>query len=219
MLHVGIPHITSLISAPWCAWTMLVLLLCAVLAEWFQPGVVVQSPASLFAHTDRTYKESPTNIMGQFMITLFRLGTIGMALCLCFCPAGNAPFAAFWLACGWIMAMWLIKMLCNVLVDFTFYLSRRFGTVYEPYGDLMTLGSIALYPIVLAMIHFGTPIVSRWVFGIWAILIIGIWIYRSARQFMVSLVAVVYLIMYIATLEIVPIAALIYVSDKTISNI
>ena len=205
-----------MLSAPWSGWTMMVLLICAVLSEWFQPGVIVQSPASLFARTDRTYKESPTNFMGQLLITVFRIGTIAMALSLCFCPNGHAPFAAFWVSCGWIVAALCIKLLCAVLIDYTFALNRRFGSVYEPYGDLITLGTIILYPIVLIMLHYGTPFIAQWVVGVWTIVLLVVWGVRCARIYLVSPLAMFYIIVYVATLEILPIAGLTYLSAKTI---
>lgn len=198
---------------------MLVLLFCAVLAEWSQPGVITQSTASLFAHTDRTYKDSPTTFMGQLLITLFRIGIIAMALCLCFCTAGHAPFTAFWVACGCILAILLIKWLSALLIDYTFSLARRFGAVYEPYGDLFTAGTVALYPVVLILLHWGTPMAARWAAGIWAALLIGIWTFRCIRTYLVSLQALLYLFIYIATLEILPMAGLAFLSAKLISRI
>lgn len=198
---------------------MLALLFCAVLAEWAQPGVITQCTASLFAHTDRTYKDSPVTFTGQFMITLFRIGIIAMALCLCFCTAGHAPFAAFWVACGCILGILLVKWLCVMLVDYTFSLARRFGTVYEPFSDLFTVGALALYPMVMILLHWGTTIVARWAVGIWALLLIGLWTFRCVRTYLVSLPALLYLLIYIATLEILPMAGLAFLSDKLISLI
>ena len=195
---------------------MVVLLCCAVLSEWFQPGVIMQAPSSLLAKTDRTYKESPVNFMGQFMIMLFRIGTIALALCLCFCPAGHAPFAAFWVACGWVLAGLLIKVLCALILDYTFALNSRFGSVYEPYGDLMTLGTLTLYPMVLLLQHFGSPSISCWVVGIWAIALVVLWMVRCLRTYLVSPAALIYLIIYIATMELLPFAGIAYLSAKTI---
>ena len=53
----GVTHIYTLLSAPWCAWTMLSLLLFAFLAEVFQPGIVTQSPSVVFSRGDRVYKD------------------------------------------------------------------------------------------------------------------------------------------------------------------
>lgn len=196
---------------------MLLLLFCALLSEWLQPGVLTQSAASLFAKTNRTYKDSPVTFMGQLLVTLFRVGTIAMALCLCFCSATYAPFSAFGVACGWVLAALLLKMVCAWLLNYTFSLDRRFGAVYEPYGDLFTVGCLALYPAVLILLHFGTPRIACWVFGIWVALLIGIWLIRCLRVYLVKPMALVYLLLYIMTMEILPMAGLAYVSAKTIT--
>ena len=204
-------------SAAWCSWTMLVLLLCAVLAEVMQPGVITQTPSALLAHTDRTYKESPTNFMGQFFITLFRIGTFSMALCVCFMPADHAPFVAFWAVCGLIVAVLLVKMFCNVLLDFIFSLTRRFGNPYEQYGNITTLSAVALYPVLLVMLRVADQSAVWWSVGGMAVLFFALWMFRAARTFLVSPVAVLYLLAYMATLELLPIAALVYLSAKTIT--
>lgn len=206
-----------MLTAPWCGWTMLVLLFCAVLAEWFQPGVITQSPSGLLARTDRTYKEAPTNFMAQVLITLFRIGTPSIALCLCFCPAAKAPFSAFWAVCGLMVGILMLKMVCGVLLNFTFSLSRRFGNVYEAYGDIATLGATVLYPVVLVLLRIANPVVSQCTVGIMAVLFVCAWSYRTLRTYLVSPSALLYLVIYIATLEVLPMAALIYLSAKTIT--
>ena len=100
----GVTHIYTLLSAPWCAWTMLSLLLFAFLAEVFQPGIVTQSPSVVFSRGDRVYKDSPSNFPGLLFISLFRLGVLSMALCLCFCTLNHVPFSAFWVTAGLIVA-------------------------------------------------------------------------------------------------------------------
>ena len=213
----GVSHILSAVSAPWCGWTMLVLLLCAVLAEWFQPGVITQSPSGLQTRTERMYKEAPTNFMGQLLIALFRIGTPAMALCLCFCSPDHASFAAFGAIVGLIVAVMLVKMVCSLLLNYTFSLSSHFGNPFEAYGNIATLGAVILYPMVLVLMHVPNPVILHWLVGIMAVLYLLAWAYRAVRTYMVSLVSVLYLVFYIATLEVLPMALLIYLSAKTIT--
>jgi len=211
------PHIISPLSAPWCGWMMLGLLLCAILSEWLQPGVISQAHESLIAKTDRTYKESPNTFFGQFLIALFRIGTIAMALCLCVYQGAGFSFAAFGAVCGLVVAVLMLKMLLNIALDYTFSLSRRFGGAFDIYANITTLAVIALYPIVLVMLRIGDPLIAQWTTGIVALLFIGMWVYRSARIYLVSIRAVIYLIAYIATLEVLPMAVLYVLSAKMIS--
>ena len=198
---------------------MLALMGCAVFAEWYQPGVILQSPSSFFARTDRTYRESPANFMGQLLITLFRLGTIAMMLFLCVCPKNSASMAAYGLILAGVIAVILVKMLMAVAVDYVFLLTRRYGAAYEPYGDLVTMSALLLYPAALILIRFGTPQAAQWVAAITAVLFLILWIYRAWRTYVSSLMASVYLMMYIATMEILPLAGLVYLSEKIITII
>ena len=193
------------------------LLLCAVLAEWFQPGVITQSPSGLQARTERMYKEAPTNFMGQLLIALFRIGTPAMALCLCFCPSDRVSFVAFCAVCGLIVAVLLLKMLCNMLLNYTFSLPSRFGNPFEAYGNIATLGAVILYPVVLVLMHVANPVIAHWLVGSIAVLYLVALAYRAVRNYLVSFVSILYLVFYIATLEVLPMALLIYLSAKTIT--
>ena len=213
----GISHILSPMSAPWCGWTMLVLLLCAVLGELAQPGVISQASASLLSRNDRTYKNAPVNFIGQSLITLFRIGTLAMALFLCFYQKGDFGFGAFVLLCGIIFAILLIKMLCNALLDYTFQLTRHYAPVYEQYGDLSTIMSCILYPFLLIGIQLGITGYYRWVLGLVAGLFLLIWLYRMAHNYIRTPMAILYVILYMGTMEVLPFGALLYISSKTIS--
>ena len=194
---------------------MLVLLLCAVMSEWFQPGVLTQAHLSLAVRADRAYKESPANFTGQFLVSLFRIGTLAMALCLCFPTQSGFPFAAFGLAAGLIIAVWVIKMLCNRLLDYIFMLSRRFGPVNEHYGNLFTMAAGLLYPALLFLIRFGNTRATRWTVAVVAVLFMLVWTYRALRTYSVAPVAVIYIVLYMCTLELLPMAVIVYLSEKT----
>ena len=196
---------------------MLVLLLVAVLSEWLQPGVISQAATSLVAKADRTYKEAPVNTFGQLFIALFRIGTLALGLCLCLATDGPFSFVGYSVVCGLILGMLLLKMLCNLLLDYTFLLTRRAVAPYEHYANIATLATLVLYPAILILMHVGTPAAGRWVVGIVTVLFLGMWLYRSFRLFVTSLRALLYLVLYVATLEVLPLAALYYLSEKTLS--
>lgn len=215
----GITHIVSMVNAPWCGWTMLVLFLCALFSEVFQPGLLTQAASSLLAKTNRTYKAAPNNFMGQLLVNIFRMGTLGMALCMCFSESSTTHFLTLLIVCGVLLSVLAVKMLCNVIVDYTFQLSRHYMPIYEHYANLMTLAMMVLYPAVLVLMHWGTPLAARWTLGIMAVLFLCMWIYRSARIFLVSPLALVYLIIYILTLEVLPMAGLYILTAQIISRL
>ena len=204
-------------SASWCSWIMLGILLCAVLSEYFQPGVIVQAKNSLMAQTDRLYKESPANFMGQLLIGMFRLGTISMAMYLLCANDHVFSFKGFWVVYGLVLAVLGVKMISHVCVDYTFGISHRFGAMYEHYGNIVTLVTLILYPIVLVLLRIDHPELNKWLIGGVAVLFFILWLYRSWRQFVQHPAAIPYLIIYLCTLEIFPLALLYIVCEQTIA--
>lgn len=213
----GILHILSPLSAPWCGWVMVGLFLCAVLSEVFQPGVIMQSPLSLIAQTERTYKDSPANFSGQLLISVFRIGTLSMALCMCFYGGGTFRFGAFAAICGLIVAFILLKMLCNILLDYTFQFNRRFASSYEHYANIATMSICVLYPGLLVLLRIGALSATQWVLGGTALMFLLLCGYRMARTYVYSPMALVYVILYIGTMEVLPLALLYYTSSQILS--
>jgi len=213
----GVMHIFTPASAAWCGWTMLFLMLCALLSEMMQPGVISQTGASLRMRTERVYKDAPTNYLSQFLITIFRIGTLAMALYLCFYQEGPFSFDIFVAICGVVFLVTLLKMLGDVLVDYTFMLSRRFTPAYEHYANIITITSCILYPCVLVLMRYGNAIASRWVLGAVAVVFFALWIYRASRHFIESPRAVFYFILYLCTLELLPLGLILYLSSQTIN--
>ena len=118
---------------------------------------------------------------------------------------------------GIVLLVLMAKMLCYVLLDYTFMLSRRFGNPYEHYGNLFTLLALTMYPMVLILLRFSSVAATRWIMGCLAAVFILIWSYRIIRTYIASPIAVLYVLIYICTLEIVPLVGLTYLSAKMIS--
>ena len=110
-------------------------------------------------------------------------------------------------------------MLMNIGTDYTFRLSKQFGNGYEHYGNILTLGTLLLYPAVLVLMRFGEPVLNRWIIGGIGVLFIATWIYCAFRQFVHSPRAILYLLVYIATVEILPWMFVYMLSNQIISQI
>ena len=198
---------------------MLGILLCGVLSELFQPGVIVQAKSSLQVQRERVYKEAPTNFMGQLLISLFRLGVLSMAIYLCCAPENGFPFAGFWVIFGITLAVTIVKMLCNACVDFTFHLSRRYGNAYEHYSNILTLVTVCVYPLLLILLRHGYTAANRWVLGTMGTAFLLLWAYRAFRHFVNSPRAILYLILHFCTIEGLSWVLIYMISNQTISHI
>lgn len=216
-LMVGIEHIISPQSAPWCAWVLLGLLLLAIVSELMQPGVITNAATSLIVRSERTYKEAPNNFMGQLFVSLFRVGVWGMGVYLVLGPNHPFLFSTYAAICGCIMGGILFKWLCTFFLDVIYMFSRRFPSAQEHLYNIFTLSAVALYPLLLILIVIDNPLISAWVVGLILIIFLLAWIYRSARLFIISPSAIIYFILYISTLEIIPIVLVYYLSAKIIN--
>lgn len=195
---------------------MMALFLCAVYAEFMQPGVISQAHSSLLAQNERTYKNAPTNLFGQTLITLFRIGSLAMGICICLCTAEHGSFAVYAAVCGLTVAVLIAKMICNSLVDYAFQISRRFMPAYEQYSDISTLSCCLLFPCLLVVLRLGNPTIGYWVLGCATAVFLLMWTFRVIRNYLRSPMAILYIALYICTLEVLPLGVLFYLASKTI---
>ena len=212
----AIPHIISPISAPWCAWVLLGLLVSLVLSELLQPGVVSSSFTTLLSRAERTYKNVPNNFMGQLMITLFRIGCLSMALYIAIWQGGTFSSRGFFVIEAIVLGVLIFKMLCYVFLKYVLSISSQFSIATEHYSNLFTLSMVLLYPLLLFVYYIGSSMVCLYVLCALAALFLLVWLIKGARLCVVSPMGVVYFLLYICTLEVLPILGIYYLSAKTV---
>jgi len=195
---------------------MLVLGFCAVMGEVFQPGVISSASESLFAHANRTYKQAPDNFPGQMLLTLFRIGIPALALCL-FLDVHS--LAAYGVAAAMMVAMMVVKRLCDRVLDYTFHLRVAAGGVRTHYANIGTLSSMMLYVCLLVLLQTGSVTANRWIIGICALLFVMMVTYRLARIYVTDAKAILYLGIYILTLEVLPLGALVVITSQMTTNL
>ncbi|MCR5049871.1 MAG: DUF4271 domain-containing protein [Paludibacteraceae bacterium] len=208
-----IPHISSLLAAPWSGWLMLCLLLSAVIAEVVQPGVVTNAYISLVSQANRTYHVSPRNFFGQLFVSIFRVGVGAMALCMCFYTTGGFKFRTYMAVFGLIVGCLLVKMLLNKILEFTYSLSRQSGSLYEHYGNILTMIMLVFYPCQLVLCHWYNVNVNRWIFGVVIASASIAWLVRCFRTYVSRPVDIFYVILYFATIEVLPLCGIIYITS------
>ena len=195
---------------------MLALGFCAVMGEVFQPGVISSASESLFAHANRTYKQAPDNFPGQMLLTLFRIGIPALALCL-FLDVHS--LAAYGVAAAMMVAMMVVKRLCDRVLDYTFHLRVAAGGVRTHYANIGTLSSMMLYVCLLVLLQTGSVTANRWIIGICALLFVMMVTYRLARIYVTDAKAILYLGIYILTLEVLPLGALVVITSQMTTNL
>lgn len=198
---------------------MLGLLVCAILAGVFQPAVIRQGFVSLFSKVERSYNDSPMNYIGQALLFVFRAGIVGMAIYLftynsqlaMHANSSEFLFSRYMTIMGAVAAMEVVKYLVSLLLNYTFQLSRQFATLFAHYTYVSTSICCVLYPLLLLIIYFGSQALTT--IGLcvmmsvcWLVLFIK-WI----RVFFTSIPSVIYVLLYILTIEVLPLLTLTYI--------
>lgn len=198
---------------------MLGLAICAVSAGVFQPAVIRQGFVSLFSKVERSYNDSPMNYVGQVLLFVFRAGIVGMAIYLftynshlaTHTADGEFLFSRYMTIMGAVAATEIVKYLVSLLLNYTFQLSRQFATLFAHYTYVSTSICCVLYPLLLLIIYFGSQALTT--IGLcvmmsvcWLVLFIK-WI----RVFFTSIPSVIYVLLYILTIEVLPLLTLTYI--------
>ena len=198
---------------------MLGLAICAVSAGVFQPAVIRQGFVSLFSKVERSYNDSPMNYVGQVLLFVFRAGIVGMAIYLftynshlaTHTADGEFLFSRYMTIMGAVAATEIVKYLVSLLLNYTFQLSRQFATLFAHYTYVSTSICCVLYPLLLLIIYFGSQALTT--IGLcvmmsvcWLVLFI-----KWVRVFFTSIPSVIYVLLYILTIEVLPLLTLTYV--------
>ena len=208
----GTEHIVSLYSTGWYSWILLALGICAILSEVFQPGIMTGATASVFAHSERMYKQTPDNFPGQLSATLFRIGTPALMLVMISRDRFDSTadgIASYGIAFGIIVAVLLLETAINSLIDYTFELKAYAAGIGTHIANIATLICFGLYPAILVLPLAGSMTANRWVACVFAIAYLGITTYRLVRLFMSGAKSIIYILMYVFTLEVLPMGVLV----------
>ena len=205
----AVPHIPTPISAPWVAWVMLFLLLCGVLAEMVQRGLLVQAFTTIFSKVERSYGDVQQNLMEELIVNIFRIGTFAMALYLYAYRAGDFRFTTYMLVVAWVLGIDVIKLAASTLVNYTFRISKRFTLISTHYNNLWTVICCGFYVALLFLINIDNAKVTKWLLFALAVAAIVLILIKWIRIFYTDLRSLLYIALYILTLEILPMLVLI----------
>ena len=154
--------------------------------------------------------------MGQLMITLFRIGCLSMALYIAIWQGGTFSSRGFFVIEAIVLGVLIFKMLCYVFLKYVLSISSQFSIATEHYSNLFTLSMVLLYPLLLFIYYIGSSMVCLYVLCALAALFLLVWLIKGARLFVISPMGIVYFLLYICTLEVLPILGIYYLSAKTV---
>lgn len=205
-------NVVNLISTPqsesWPIWIMFVLLLLLVLAIAHQPGLLKDGFRAIFSRLERTYADSARDIYTDLLLLLFRLGTISLTLQTIFFSTGVFRIRHFLMILLFTVVLELIRWICIRFVAYIFLSARALSQPMAYYANLQLMLALFIYPVTLLTIDFAWvttgAVLTAIIFATYLILLT----IRMARMFLSKPVAILYIALYILTLEILPIIGL-----------
>lgn len=200
----NIDLISTPISEAWPMWLMFFLLMCIVSAEILQPGTLQTAFRSTFTRMERTFGDRATNFMGSLFLNTFRLGILAMALYVITFHGTSFSIVTYGYIVLLILAVILIKFIFSWLVSYTFEM-RRTTTVFLPqYDNLWTILCLILYPLILIYINILNNMFLHWASIVALTLFMALVIFKLLQNFYSGPRSLLYLILYILTLEFLP---------------
>ena len=187
------------------------LIICLLFAEWQRPGCVASAFRTTFSRLERMYGDSATSVVGSIFLNIFRIGTLALAVYM-----GTRDGNSGILARGYLFVLLLllsvimVKMFLGWLVSYTFELRRAKDVYLSHYDNLWTVLSILLYPLLLLYIHLSDNTVIPWLLlSIGAMFVLVVFV-KMVMHFYRGAQTALYLALYMMTLEILPLAVIVY---------
>lgn len=198
----------------WVFATLIILFILLVLSSTRSTALFTDTIKTFFQVKDRSSIFSKTTISDfryRFFTILFSIGVIGLyAYLLLYNPNTDFTLTKYSYFIGVTSAFFIIKLLLINLVGYVFTDSRNLKLVKESYFDVILLMGIALFPLMIIHIYSdvtlnnSTQLISLIICILSFLLIIA----KLFQIFLHKVVATFYIMLYLCTLEILPLIAL-----------
>lgn len=202
-----VDRISSPMSESWTAWTLLVLLLLIGWAIQRQPTLLRVAWQTTVAKSERNYSDAALDALAMMMVILFRLGTVALALDVAFFDGGHFQFVDYLWTLLIMLGVELLKVLTGWLVNFTFHLPTPFGMSYVHYTNLWLLTCVPLWCFCCISVFCGNPVLTNILMAIAAGILFLSLVVKGIRSYMTQLTSLPYVLLYVLTVEVVPMVA------------
>ncbi len=214
---LGTERISSSLSEPWVAWLMLALLVILFVADHLQQGIITSAFRSLKENKDRKsiFNNTQQSILGQVLLFTYNI----IATSLLFYALFNHSIQWHFTQLLWVMLIilsWvIIKSLINLLLFFVFFSSKTFQIARQQYQNLTTCCTVIIYPILLLALF--VPQIGLFTIQLFSGITISFYLIVLTimlfRAFFTDLLAGINIFLYLCTLELIPLLAIVYMGN------
>ena len=203
-----IARILSPSSASWVTWVLLSLLVIVV----FNRSVLFSISTmwhSLLSYSDRMYMGvRAQSVMNIALSVIFRVGVMAMCVYVLCYESGDFIMINYLYLLAILGLMFLAQWLMWQLVSYTFLSSAQKENVGEQRTIIYNAACVILLLFLLVMIHFSS-VLLRWILvGVFLVLLIGMMLFRGIQLFNQKSWKGLYIILYIITLELLPLVGI-----------
>lgn len=216
-------RISSSLSEAWTAWTMLFLPIMFAISSWMQPGLTINSFRNLSDSKQRGNQLSNTNfnIPGIICLLIYQIGIFSMAVYTCL-PHASRFACSEWLITSAIFALiLLVQYLIAHLLAFIFFNRSLLDTCFRYRLEINTCLSTLFYPILLFALFYPQTNLHAIASILISLTIITevLLLWKLFRLFFQKPLAGFYILLYLCTLEIIPLAGWIFVVNFLVNQV
>lgn len=205
-----VPHIATSITNSSYPWILLLIFVLFLVCEILQPHFVQDCFKALITRSERVFGDRSARFISKICLFAFKVMTLAYVLCLCKVHTAQETWLVYGRLLIVVLAFFVIRFIGYHVVNYTFELSQSYR-INEHYYSSMELALCALlFPIAIVM----TNLANTTIFSVIILLLVGIYILlyvtKTVRTFCDGIQSIIFVILYILTLEILPIGGIIW---------
>ena len=211
-----LPHISSMYTSSALAWLSLLLLGCGIVASLANPYAWKDGFTSFFSRVDRRYS-APVRLMPMVLTKVFTIGSLALTLWLYFYQEGELVWVGWWIALGMVVGWLLLHRGILELIGYVFSMPNEARALWH--DTYLLLSSLSLITFALCCLAQWMPMqtVLRGGVVVASVFFVGAIFVKLCMTYLSSLRALFYILLYVMTVEVLPLA-LLYGVTKHLSD-
>ena len=202
-------HISSLYTDSWVAWVLLVLLVLVVVNQslGWNVGMLFRSITS---HSERMYGSQGQGWLRVVGSRVYCFGIMAMAMVTLLPEGTRVGIGGYVLTLGVVACVYIVQRMLIRWVGYVFVVAKTRANALEQYQVLREFVCMLLLPVVLVLLNFPSALLARIlcsvVGGIYGLLLLV----KCVQLFYKDVLSIVYIVLYMALLELLPLLVTIY---------
>lgn len=204
-------------SASWVGWLMLSVFLMLVWITIVNPRWITDSLAIMFARVERRYTRTASSRVAEIVSGLFAVCTLAFALYLALYNDRSFKMGTYWAIVGIIVAIGIAKIAIMFGLNGIFRFYKPFKLVVGHYLNIWKMTCFFLYIVSLAALQGLSVKVTIVLYGVVMALFLLAVTVSAFRTLCFKPISVLYITIYLLTLEVLPLAALYRLTEEVIA--